>query len=35
MASAIDPIALADEAGKIVSSGEERKYYRFLIQPEI
>jgi uncharacterized Fe-S cluster-containing radical SAM superfamily protein len=29
MASAIDPIALADEAGKIVSSGEERKYYRF------
>jgi uncharacterized Fe-S cluster-containing radical SAM superfamily protein len=29
MASAIDPIALADEAGKIVSSGDKRKYYRF------
>jgi len=29
MASAIDPIALAVEARKIVGSGEERKYYRF------
>jgi uncharacterized Fe-S cluster-containing radical SAM superfamily protein len=29
MASAIDPIALAEEAGKIVGSGEKRKYYRF------
>lgn len=35
MATAIDPIASADEAGKIVGSGEERKYYRFLIQSEI
>jgi len=29
MATAIDPIALAEEAGKIVGSGEKRKYYRF------
>jgi uncharacterized Fe-S cluster-containing radical SAM superfamily protein len=29
MVSAIDPIALAEEAGKIVGSGEKRKYYRF------
>ena len=29
MASAIDPIALTEEAGKIVGSGEKRKYYRF------
>ncbi len=28
-ASAIDPIALADEAVRIVGSGEKRKYYRF------
>lgn len=29
MASTIDPIALAEETGKIVVSGEKRKYYRF------
>jgi uncharacterized Fe-S cluster-containing radical SAM superfamily protein len=33
MVSAIDPIALAEEAGKIVGSGEKRKYYRFRPAP--
>jgi len=33
IASTIDPIALAEETGKIVNSGEKRKYYRFRPAP--